>query len=286
MITKVLLIGCGDIALRLAGRLPADAFQCYGLRRHVERLPSAVRSIAWDLNRGAAGLAERIAGFDVVVITLVPNTRDAAGYRQAYVENLQKIIAGLEAGLGGNPKLVLLVSSTSVYGQHQTEWVDEDSLTEPANFRGRAVLQSEQLLRKSSLNSCVVRFSGIYGPGREHLLTQVRRGTRGERDEDFTNRIHTDDCAGVLAHLIQRKLNGETVESLYLASDCEPVRLVEIKQWLAKRMALSVEFVDGNQIGPLGGKRCSSKRLLESGYLFKYPTFREGYAEILGSHCW
>src|SRR5690606_5293125 len=111
MIAKILLIGCGDIALRLAARLPAEHFQCSGLRRQPERLPEAIHGIGWDLNSAdLPGLAQRIQGFDVVVFTPVPNSRDEAGYRQAYVDNLEKIIASLGEQ---PPRLLLLVSSSS-----------------------------------------------------------------------------------------------------------------------------------------------------------------------------
>lgn len=287
MITKVLLIGFGDVALRLAGLLPRDTFECHGLRRHTEHLPPPIHGIAWDLNC-SEGLAERIAGFDIVVITVVPNSRDAVGYQQAWAENTKNIVAGLETG-PSKPKLVLFASSTSVYGQNQGEWVDEQSPTEPENFRGRAVLQGERLLRDSSLDECIVRFSGIYGPGRERLLKQVRNGEHSERDAtNYSNRIHADDCAGVLSHLIQRKLAGETIKNVYLASDCEPVPLAEVKDRLAEQMGLAEPVsspesaVQQDEAKPLrGNKRCSNKRLLASGYEFRYPSFREGYSELL-----
>ncbi|MEX1032380.1 MAG: sugar nucleotide-binding protein [Cellvibrionaceae bacterium] len=280
MITKVLLISCGDIAIRLARLLPPDRFRCHGLRRRPERLPFTIEGIGWDLSR-AEGLAERIADFEVVVITPVPSSRDAAGYRRAYVGNMQNIVAGLEAA-SAKAKLTLFVSSTSVYGQNQGEWVDENSPTEPSTFRGQAVLGGEELVRNSTLDSCIVRFSGIYGPGREHLINQVRRGDFGAEDEGYSNRIHADDCAGVLSHLIQRKLNGEDMESLYLASDCEPAPLADVKWWLAKQMGFPVGD-QPDRIELCGNKRCSNERLLGSGYEFKYPSFQEGYAELMDS---
>lgn len=280
MITKVLLIGCGDIAIRLAGFLPPGRFECHGLRRHIEHLPPHIHGIAWDLNC-REGLADRVSGFDVVVISLVPNFRHAEGYQQTWVENTRNIVASLEAG-SAKPKLVLFVSSTSVYGQYQGEWVNEDSPTEPTNFRGQAVLAGEQVMRSSMLNECIVRFSGIYGPGRDRLLHQVKNGERSERDANYSNRIHADDCAGVLAHLIEKQLSSENVQNLYLASDCEPVPLAEVKQWLAEKMGLPGNFVDKiAATSASGNKRCSNKRLLANGYSLKYPSFREGYKQLL-----
>lgn len=277
MITKTLLIGCGDIAIRLTGKLPRECFEFHGLRRQVDALPSHIRGIAWDLNE-RHGLEERTGGFDLVVITPVPSSRDEAGYRQAYQTNLAKVVRALEAS-APKPKLVLLVSSTAVYSQQDGEWVDENSATDPDNFRGQALLAGETLLRESSLEHSVVRFSGIYGPGRERLIQQVLRGETSPRDEDFSNRIHSEDGAGVLAHLIERKLAGDPVYELYLASDSEPATLGAVKAWLAKQMSIATVFRESGESA--GGKRCCNERLLASGFAFRYPGFREGYAEML-----
>src|SRR5690606_26465334 len=96
---------------------------------------------------------------------------------------------------------------------------------------------------------------------------------------NYTNRIHSEDCAGVLAHLIERKVTGEALEGLYLASDCEPVRLFELKQWLAEQLGMPITAPA--RVVSSGGRRCSNRRLLDSGYRFIYPSFREGYTQQL-----
>lgn len=113
-----------------------------------------------------------------------------------------------------------MVSSTSVYGQNQGEWIDEASLTEPESpCRALAGSRRTAFMGKH----CVVRFSGIYGSGRDWLL---RRASLGEsiqqQSPTFTNRIHTDDCVAVLIFLLQKQLTGELLQSCYLASDDEP----------------------------------------------------------------
>ncbi|WP_458618501.1 NAD(P)H-binding protein [Gilvimarinus sp. F26214L] len=263
------------MAIRLADQL-GDDYACHGLRRHTDKLPPTIRPIAWDLDQHE-GLAERIGGFDVVVITLVPGSRDEAGYRRTYVENLRAILAALEAS-PRKPRQVIFVSSTSVYGQSQGEWIDEGSTTEPVNFRGKLILAGEEILRRSTLPHCVVRFSGIYGPGRERLLGQVAQGKRSPRANEFSNRIHSEDCAGFLAHIIRRTLAGQDTAATYLASDCEPVPLAVVEDWLAERMQVQLPAVTAQSAG---GKRCRNHALLESGYEFRYPTFREGYKDML-----
>lgn len=274
---KVLLISCGDIGLRLADRLPDDGYEFAALRRNTAVLPEQVSGIQWDLNQ-SQGLAEKIGGFDFVVITPVPNTPDEAGYRQAYEKNVAALVQALSSH-SRKPELVILVSSSRVYHQADGEWVDESSPCEPTEFRGRRLLAGEAILRNSHLPHCIVRFSGIYGPGREHLLRQVRAGTWSPADGNYSNRIHSEDCAGVLAHIIETKAGGEPLENLYLASDCAPVLLGEVRQWLADEMGLARRAVP--EASTVGGRRCNNRRLLDSGYRFIYPTFREGYKSLL-----
>lgn len=278
------MVGCGDIGIRLAGRLPAGRFQCHGLRRHPEQLPAGITPVQCDLS--AEENLRLDDAFDLAVITPVPAERSDAGYRQAYVTNLAKVIAALESQ-ASPPQAVLLVSSTSVYGQSAGEWVDEHSPARPDSFSGQRLLEGEALLRASRLNSIVVRFSGIYGPGRQRLIRQVKTGDKGEKDQSYSNRIHAGDCAGVLAHLIDRLMNHRPVEPLYLASDCEPVLLRDVKLWLAGEMGLA--DVSSAAPQPLASrepaqsknKRCDNNLLLQSGYEFLYPTFRDGYRELL-----
>jgi len=277
---KILLLGCGDIGLRLAARLPEDRYELSGLRRNIAALPTRIKGIQWDLN-DAEGLDQILCGFDVVVVTPVPNSPDEAGYRQAYDRNIKAIVRALES-CRRQPALVILVSSSRVYHQQEGQWVDEESPCEPWDFRGQSLLAGEQALRQSRLPHCVVRFSGIYGPGRERMLRQVRTGNwqQSPANHNYSNRIHSEDCAGVLAHLIEGQARGEALADLYLASDCEPVLQGVVMNWLAEQMGLS--FAAPLSAQPKGGRRCCNRRLVDSGYQFLYPSFREGYAELLG----
>ena len=101
-------------------------------------------------------------------------------------------------------------SSTSVYAQHQGEWVDETSPTESESFSGRCIRHGEQLLADYPWPAVAVRFGGIYGPGRTRLIDSVRDGSasRSPGAPIYTNRIHRDDCARVLEHLLDLPKEG------------------------------------------------------------------------------
>jgi nucleoside-diphosphate-sugar epimerase len=271
-----LLAGCGDIAQRLALLLEAD-YRLTGLRRHPGSLPPAIEPLAADLCDSAsvtAALADRV--LDYVVVTLTPGERTESRYRQVYIEGTRHLLAALQ----GTPR-VLFVSSTSVYPQDAGERVDEASLAIASGFSGRCLREAEALVTASTFASTVVRFSGIYGPGRGRLLKSVREGTVDWRNAaQWSNRIHADDCARVLAFLIKRWQAGIAPAPCYIASDDCPVQLGDVWQWMAGVLGASQPDHPWQQ-QVASGKRCSSALLQQAGFRFLYPDFRAGYRHLL-----
>ena len=131
------------------------------------------------------------------------------------------------------PRRVFFVSSTSVYGQRDGAWIDETAPLQPRGFAGESLVAGERRVLASPIPATVVRFAGIYGPGRGWLVKRARAGACcvGEPPK-FTNRIHRDDCAGVLAHLIAR----EWLDDVYIGVDDAPVEECEVLEWLADRL--------------------------------------------------
>jgi len=274
---KILLVGFGDIARRLAPRLVAAGCEISALRRS-SGLESGVRMVQGDC-RDETLLAEAVAGQEVVVVTLTPDAFNEPSYREAYEAGAQTL-ARVLVDTPEPPRRVLWVSSTSVYGESDGGWVDETTPAVPQGFSGRSLLAAERIMHGQQVPTTVVRFSGIYGPGRTRLISQVRGGhCAPQRPQQWSNRIHSEDCAGVLHHLIQCHRAGEELAPLYIGTDCEPVPLYELHQWLAQRMAVAV--TESSETAMRANRRCSNKRLLASGYRFLYPTWREGYAALL-----
>ncbi|MDG0971998.1 MAG: sugar nucleotide-binding protein [Porticoccaceae bacterium] len=274
---KILLAGCGDLGRR-TGTLLAPRHQCFGLRRHPQNLPETILPIAGNMTEPRVLTEILNQGFDVVVVTLTPDEFTEQAYRQSYVAGANALFTAIER-VERKPSLVIWVSSTSVYGNNQGDWVDEQSPTNPTSFSGKLLLEAEQQIQRLSCAHSVVRFSGIYGPGRTRMLSQVRAGIgRPAVPEQWSNRIHSEDCAGVLTHLIERFAEGRSVESLYLATDCAPVTQHEMRNWLAAQMqvVLADEMVVQNSI-----RRCRNQRLLDSGYEFIYPSYKEGYLALM-----
>lgn len=275
---QVLIVGCGDIGWRLAQCLPQSAYEVTGLRRNPPEDLPCLHYQACDVTDPARLREVLQQDFAVIVVSMTPSERSDAGYARAYVQTCQNLVDGL-AAQSQKPRLVIFVSSTAVYGQMDGGWVDENSPTAPEGFSGKRLLEAEAIIQNSGFTHTIVRFSGIYGPNRNRLIEQVRQG-KASSSPHFTNRIHADDCARSLAHLMELNRSGETVQPIYLASDSAPAPMIEVVTWLAEQMGVT-EFLSETATNERGNKRCSNQRLLDSGFKFRYPSFKDGYAEML-----
>jgi nucleoside-diphosphate-sugar epimerase len=275
---QVLIVGCGDIGQRLAQYLPQDIYAVTGVRRNPSQDLPYLNYRSCDVS-DKAQLSHILAqNFSVVVVTMTPGERSDAGYERAYVQTCQNLVSELHAQ-SLTPRLLIFVSSSAVYAQMNGEWVDEKSPTEPESFSGKRLLEAEAIIQNSGFENSIVRFSGIYGPGRNRLIEQVRQG-KASASAHFTNRIHADDCARCLAHLIELNRNNKKLEPIYLASDSSPVPMLEVVTWLAQQMNVKF-FLSETATNERGNKRCSNQRLLNSGFVFRYRSYREGYLELL-----
>lgn len=275
--SRILIAGCGYVGSALARILvERDRAEVFALRRNVSAVAGGLEPIACDL-AVAGSVDEKVPeALDNVVFAVGADAHSPEAYERAYVRALDNLLTAL-ARRRRPPRRFVLVSSTAVYAQDGGEWVDETSPTEPQEFSGRTLLRSEALVRSAPGESVVVRFGGIYGPGRTRFVDGVRSGTlRLGAGAEYTNRIHRDDCAEVLRHLLWR----DRCAPLYVGVDDEPADRREVARWIARKLGVATAEATATDAMP-HGKRCSNRRLRTSGYAFRYPTFREGYGELI-----
>jgi nucleoside-diphosphate-sugar epimerase len=289
---KVLIIGCGDVGSTLGLALLAAGNQVWGLRRNTANLPPGIQPLAADLLAEEA-LPVFPTALDYVFFTGAAERRDEATYRGLYVAGLGRVLDALVAARQW-PRRVFFTSSTGVYAQTDGSWVDEGSPTEPQSFTGRCMLEAEERLKASPFPSTNVRLGGIYGPGREGLLRRIRAGEPVQKDPPlYSNRIHRDDCVGLLLHLMRLPRTRE----IYIGVDRDPASQYDIVCWLRRAMGLpdldstrsatealaaGHQITKGHRARHRSNKRCNNRRLLATGYEFLYPTFRQGYGSLLG----
>ena len=277
---SVLIAGCGDIGSRMATQLLANDWQVYGLRRSIERLPAGVIGVAGDLFSAQCPAQWPSGEIDYVVYSAAATEHDEAGYQAAYVDGLKHTLSWLKQH-GQKPKRLLFVSSSSVFAQKDGEWIDETSPARATNYSGRIMLDAEQVALNSGIAASVVRLTGIYGPGREWMLGQVRKGYRVAIDPPmYGNRIHADDAGGLLAFLLEADRQGKALDDCYIGVDNAPVPLAEVVGWLRERLGVT-EWAAETSTRRAGSKRCSNARAKALGWEPRYSSYREGYAGIL-----
>ena len=274
--SRVLLAGCGAIGMALGKALLQEGFDVIGLRRSAVAAPFPILNADFTQALDPALFDQPI---HYVVHTATPAERSDAGYEQAYPNSVRRLLTALE----GHPiKRYFFVSSTAVYAQDDGSWLDETSPTAPVAFNGIRMVEAEQIVLASDVPGTCVRFGGIYSSNSRFLLRKVEQGcTVQVSPPRFTNRIHQDDCVGMLQFLLQRAEQGAALDSIYLGVDDDPASEETVCTWLALQLGAPAPVGETAAPEASRNKRCSNRRIRDLGYRFHYPDFRSGYGAIL-----
>lgn len=252
-----LIVGCGFVGTALAVRLRKAGHDVAAVTRTGTDL-DGIRDLRADVTRPPLDLPEA----DVCFYLVSASGRSAEAYRTAFVDGLDHVLQATDAE-------VVYASSTGVYGDADGGWVDETTPVDPGTPRGEVLVEAEQLAQAA--DGVVVRFAGLYGPGRSFVDRYL---DGAEVKAGHVNLIHRDDAASALDHAA---FSGE--HGLYVAVDDEPVRKHELARWLAERSDRSPGRLVDEIRRP--DKRCRNDRLRSEGWTPRYPTFREGLATLL-----
>jgi nucleoside-diphosphate-sugar epimerase len=287
----VTVLGCGYVGLELARRLTGAGHDVLGVRRSslATVRETGADAAAADVTDGdALGALPRT---DAVVFAASSGGRGAAAARAVYVDGLRATI-DVYADRADPPERLLYTSSTSVYGDHGGDRVDEDTPVDPSTEKAEVLAAAERVAREEGADAgfepTVVRFAGLYGPDRY----RVERYLSGPVTEGYLNMLHRDDAAGVLAFALERDAGD-----LLLAVDDEPVNRWDLADWLADQCGVArppkrtaEERLAEDDLSPAAerrartSKRCSNRRLRALGYEFDYPTYREGYRAAIEAY--
>ncbi|MCH8569985.1 NAD-dependent epimerase/dehydratase family protein [Nesterenkonia sp. AY15] len=251
---RAVLVGCGDVGTRIGHRLLDQGWNVSGWRRSPERLPASFDGTAVDLTEESTVPAPP-ADTTAVVFSPAAGSRDPQRYEQVYLRGLETVLDRITQANLAETVQVLLVSSTSVLGDASGR-LDESAPLTPAGPTGEVLARTEQLLQKwrdagaessARSRSGILRLSGIYGPGRDRLIKQLRSGSVGEAaGQDaheawrISNRIHSDDAARAAVEL----LTSAAPPELVLGVDKLPVPLGVVHNWMADQLELPRPWSD------------------------------------------
>ena len=285
---SILIVGCGDIGTRLACRWLALDRRVVALCRSTDRAgvlqAQGVQPVFGDLDDVFS--VRSLATKGTLVYYLAPP--------QPRGENDLRMRAFVGALTDKNrPTRIVLLSTTSVYGDHSGGWVDEQSPPRPATARAHRRLDAENVARAygraQGVPVIVLRVAGIYAEDR----LPVQRLERGEvmvREEQspYTNRIHAEDLVAVLVAAAER---GRS-DTVYNVSDGEPMRMTQYFFAVADALGLprppTVDFEQAaRRLSPAmmsylkESRRLSNRKMLrELDVQLKYPILQAGLRSV------
>lgn len=283
---SILIVGAGYLGQQIAREAAAAGWTVVGVRRNPPR-DDSMRWLAADVlspQDFRSALSECGLQFDAVVYCVSAGASSVDAYHDAYRHGLENVIAALPETCR-----LIFVSSTGVYPEDDGQWVDEFHEIDSGALPGaqRAISQGESLVMARP-DSIVLRFSGIYGPGRTRMVTMAMNAHDPLLVSEiaYTNRIHVEDGARAVVHCI----GLDRPARVYCVSDSDPAPQHEIIVWLRKAMDLKIPRVafighDGTGVSanqlPETNKRVRNTLLVSTGFVFKYPSYREGYASVI-----
>jgi len=287
----LVIFGAGYVGAEVARQAVARALRVTALTRNAAKAEAlralgataVVADLAADDWHRHPALAK---GADFALNCVSSGGGGADGYRRSYVEGMRSVLAWAGRVPVG---VIIYTSSTSVYPQDGGVRVDETAPTEGTGENGRILLEAEALLRGwDGGPGFVLRLAGIYGPGRHHLLDQVREGSGivAGRGDHHLNLIHRDDIAGAVWAALAAP--AEAKGGVFNVADDGAAPKAEVIRWLAGRLGATAPDFSG---APAPGRRAvtpdrviaNDKLKCVLGWRPLYPTFREGYAAILGA---
>lgn len=229
---KLLVVGCGDIALRALPQL-VRKFQVFGLVRaegQADRIAVlGATALLGDLDLPPTLQALALEA-DLVLHLAPPDESAVADQRSA------NLIDALSARL---PERLVYISTSGVYGDCGGAWVDEDRPIAPRSPRGARRADAERRLmawgQRSGVCVSVLRVPGIYAAERLPLAL-LKSGAPVLRAEDdvYTNHIHADDLAGICLTALERGAAGRA----YNASDDSEMKMGDYFDLVADRAGL------------------------------------------------
>ena len=277
---RLLVVGGGYTGQRFAEclrQLGADVVVTH------RRTPSAAGELPFDSSTGLLPTAVELQGVSHLLVTAPPDRQG----QDPCLSSLKPLLDGLPLQWAG------YLSTTGVYGDQHGQWVDESS--PPAADllpRSQARLQCEQDWLTSGWPVQVFRLPGIYGPGRNSLVTLQRGDARHvHKPGQVFCRVHVDDIVGALLHCL--RLPAAKRPSIVNVCDNRPAPSSELLGYAAHLLGCQLpelhwfEAVQ-DSMSPMAlsfwrdNRRVSNRRLTkELGYALQFPSYREGLQACL-----
>jgi nucleoside-diphosphate-sugar epimerase len=288
-IDNVLIVGCGDVGVRVARLLQARGGKVAALARTdaaTARLRGfGISPVPGDLDEPASLASLPVAGKLLFYLAPPPGGGSAD-------TRMRNFCAAVD--LERAPAKVVYVSTSGVYGDCGGAWVTEETPPNPQTSRAQRRLDAETALREwgrsQGVAVVILRVTGIYGPGRLPLA-RLQQGHPVLREDESppTNRIHADDLAMICVAAAEKGEDGE----IFNVSDGQPGTMTQYFNGAADLLGLprppQVTMAEARQVmTPLmlsyltETRRMDNRRLLERlGITLHYPDLESGLKNVV-----
>lgn len=278
---KIAVLGCGYVGAEFARQARAARHDVLGIVRSEasrDKLRSeGITAEAFDLQCGDwSALPSR---FDAVVYAASTGGGGPEAYALAYDVGVKRALAW--AQVVGAQSFVF-TSSTGVYRQDDGSVVDETSPVGGAPTADAILGGERAVLASGFAKARVLRFGGLYGPARHHLVDQLRRGDNviGGRVDHFINYLHRDDAASSIFAAI---VGGPVGARVYNVGDGKPVTKKALANWIAMRVGVEPPVFDSS--APAGprmakGGRTQPNRIVATGLIGAELSWNPRFSDV------
>ena len=273
---NVAILGCGYVGTALAYHWEGQGHFVTGTTTSPERFASLsefVSKVVVMKGDDARAMESLLQDQDTVVVSVAPtgdSLVDEDVYSTTYLSTAKNLVHALKQA--PRVKRIIYLSSYSIYGDRQGEWVDETDPVAPLELRGQVLCETEKILLQAANSNqkvCILRLGGIYGPGRELLrmfggLAGMTLPGKGDR---FINWIHRDDIVGAIEFARSNSLEG-----IYNLVDDSELRVREQIQLVCSHYGLPPVYWDSSK--PSHSRksvRVSNRKLKAAGYQLVHP---------------
>ena len=282
---NIFCFGFGQVAKNFIGKLKSENFKINlsttSTSKTCQKSINNVDYISYFLNYESYddNLIKKLKEADHILIS-IPPIKGA----DLVLKNFSKIIEECK------PKWITYLSATSVYGDHKSEWVSEESITKPTSLNGVARLEAEKSWLSLKINKNlpvqIFRLSGIYS-NENNILVRLKSGKVNliNKQKIFFSRIHVEDIGNTLFKSLSNFKSGE----IYNISDDKPSTSEELTLYAAKLLnmdkpkIIEVEDIESEMLKNFykNSKKVSNKKMKRSfKYDLKFPTYVEGLSNI------
>ena len=241
----------------------------------IEFLGQKISNFEFNNDKIDKNIFKKLKNFDHILISIPPEHE-----RDLVLKYFSKEI------LDQNIKWITYLSATSVYGNHEGKWVDENSKTLPKSKNGVERLAVEKawlkMYEKNNVPLQIFRLSGIYS-NVYNVLERIRSGNASliRKENQFFSRVHVEDITNLLFLSLNKLKKGE----IFNISDDKPASSEEVMKYGAKILNLpepkeiKLEDIQSEMLKAFykDSKKVSNKKVKEFfNYDFKFPTYVEG----------